>query len=66
MLSYEPLWKLLISKKMNKTDLVKSKIIAPSTLAKLGKDLPVNAQIYDRICNFLNCNIEDIVEHIKE
>lgn len=66
MLSYEPLWKTLITKKLKKSDLVKNKIISTSTLAKLGKNQPVNAQIYDRICTFLDCEIEDIVKHIKE
>ena len=66
MLSYEPLWKTLISKHLKKSDLVTNKIISTSTLAKLGKNLPVNSQIYDRICNFLNCEIEDIVKHIPD
>ena len=65
MLSYEPLWKNLISKKLKKTDLVTNKIISSSTLAKLGKDEPVNSKIYDKICTFLDCEIEDIVKHVK-
>lgn len=65
MLSYEPLWKTLITKNLKRTDLVNNKIISSSTLAKLGKNLPVNSNIYDKICSFLNCEIEDIVKHIK-
>ena len=65
MLSYEPLWKTLISKSLKRTDLVNNKIISSSTLAKLGKNEPVNSQIYDKICLFLDCEIEDIVKHIK-
>lgn len=65
MLSYEPLWKTLITKNMKKTDLVINKIVSSSTLAKLGKNEPVNSKIYDKICSFLNCEIEDIVKHIK-
>ena len=66
MLSYEPLWKTLITKNLKKTDLVANKIISTSTLAKLGKNEPVNSNIYDKLCVFLNCEIEDIVKHIKE
>ena len=66
MLSHNPLWKTLITKKLKKTDLVTNKIISTSTLAKLGKNEPVNSKIYDKLCSFLNCEIEDIVEHIKE
>lgn len=65
MLSYEPLWKTLITKNLKKTDLVINKIISSSTLAKLGKNEPVNSSIYDKICTFLNCEIEDIVIHKK-
>lgn len=65
MLSYEPLWKTLITKNLKRTDLVNNKIISSSTLAKLGKNLPINSNIYDKICSFLNCEIEDIVKHIK-
>lgn len=64
MLSYDPLWRTLLSKHLKKSDLVTNKIISTTTLAKLGKNQPVNAQIYDNLCNFLNCKIEDIVEHI--
>lgn len=66
MLSYDPLWKTLITKHLKRSDLVTNKIISTSTLAKLGKNLPVHSQIYDRICNFLDCKIEDVVEHIKD
>ena len=66
MLSYEPLWKTLITKKLKKTDLVTHKIISSSTLAKLGKDEYVNTKIYDKICKFLNCEIEDIVKYIPD
>lgn len=66
MLSYEPLWKTLISKKMKRTDLVENNIISPSTLAKLGKNQSVNSSTFDKICNFLNCNLHDVVEYIKE
>lgn len=65
MLSYEPLWKTLITKNLKKTDLVNNKIISSSTLAKLSKNETVNSKIYDKICSFLNCEIEDIVKHKK-
>ncbi len=66
MLSYEPLWKLLITKKLKKYDLVTNKIISSSTLAKLGKNEPVHSSIYDKLCDFLDCEIEDIIKHIKD
>lgn len=63
MITYDPLWKTLITKHLKKSDLVTNKIISTATLAKLGKNQSVNSQIYDKICAFLECNIEDIIEY---
>lgn len=64
--SYSKLWKLLIDKKMLKKDLLTLTNINSSTMAKLGKDLPVSMEVLERICLALECNIGDIVDVIKE
>lgn len=61
-ISYDKLWKLLIDKKMNKTELKKSAGITYNILARLGKCEPVNLESLYKICKCLNCNIEDIME----
>lgn len=61
MVSYDPLWKLLIDKKMNKLDLCKEVGISTATLAKMGKDEYVALKIVDKICGSLKCNIEDVI-----
>ena len=61
-ISYNKLWKLLIDKKMIKKDLMKEASITSSTMAKMGKELPVSIEVLGRICKALNCNIGDIVE----
>lgn len=61
-LNYNKLWKQLIDKKMNKTDLRNITGMSQSTLAKLVKGENVNTKILERICKTLNCKIEDIVE----
>ncbi len=66
MITYEPLWKTLITKHLKRSDLVTNKIISTATLAKLGKNQSVNSKVYDKICNFLECNIEDIMQHIPD
>ena len=60
--SYNKLWKLLIDKGMNKTELREKTKISQSTLAKLSKGENVNTDILERICRALNCKISDIVE----
>lgn len=61
-ISYDKLWKLLIDKKMNKTQLKESAGITYNILARLGKCEPVNLESLYKICKCLNCNIEDIME----
>lgn len=64
-ISYDKLWKLLIDKKMNKTQMRLATGISSSTLAKLSKEEPVTLEVLEKICNELHCNIGDIVEFIK-
>lgn len=64
--SYTKLWKLLIDKKMLKKDLMDKTGINSSTMAKLGKDMPVSMDVLGRICDALDCNVGDIVDFIKK
>jgi len=63
-ISYIPLWKLLLDKKLIKSDLKKMANIGSTTLAKMSKDQSVGMDIMARICTALNCNIADIVEMV--
>ena len=59
---YDRLWKLLIDKKMNRTDLKEASDISFNVLARMGKNEPVSFESIEKICFALNCNIEDVVE----
>ncbi|CAB1025124.1 transcriptional regulator [Corynebacterium diphtheriae] len=60
--SYKPLWKLLIDKDLNKTQLQDLAGLSPATMAKLGKGANVTTDVLLRICQVLDCQIGDIVE----
>lgn len=60
--SYNKLWKLLVDKNMNKTDLRVKADIGTATLAKLGKNQPVSMDVLMKICGVLNCNIADVMD----
>jgi DNA-binding Xre family transcriptional regulator len=64
--SFAPLWKLLIDKKLKRTDLLSLANLHPQTLARMGKDEPISMDALGKICAALNCRIEDIVEFIPE
>lgn len=63
--SYNNLWKLLIDRKLNRTELIDICGISSNVLAKLGKDEPVSMESLEKICVALNCNIEDVVQFIE-
>ena len=65
-ISYNKLWKLLIDKGMNKQDLGKIANISPASIAKLGKGANVTTDVLLKICEALDCNLEDIIETIKD
>ena len=60
--SYNRLWKLMIDKKINKTQLCKAAGVTTNAMAKLGRDESVPLETLEKICETLDCNIEDVVE----
>lgn len=60
---YNKLWKLLVDKKMSKADLRRQADISSNTMTKLRRDEMVALQILDRICDTLDVDYGDIIEH---
>lgn len=60
--SYNRLWKLMIDKRISKTELTHMAGISTNAMAKLGRDEDVRMAVLEKICSALNCKIEDIVE----
>lgn len=59
---YDKLWKLLIDKKMKKTDLIREAKISSNVLAKMGKEESVSLESIGKICVLFGCNVDDILE----
>lgn len=64
-ISYNNLWKLLIDKKLKRTDLKNLCGISSNVLAKLGKDEPISMESLEKICITLHCNIEDVMIFVE-
>lgn len=60
--SYNKLWKLMIDKKMNKTQLREAAKITSNAMAKLGKDESVPVETLEKVCRVLDCTIDDIMD----
>ncbi len=65
-ISYNKLWKLLIDKEMTKMQLKEAAGISSASIAKLGKGGNITTDILLKICETLNCHIEDILETIDD
>lgn len=65
-ISYNKLWKLLIDKEMKKSDLKEKVGISSASIAKLGKGENITTDVLLKICESLDCHIEDIMETVKE
>ena len=65
-ISYNGLWKMLIDKNMYKKDLVAKLNISSATMAKMGKGESVSMDVLQRICEYLECDIGDIMSFEKE
>ena len=64
MVSYKPLWRLLVERDMSKCDLRKLAGLAPNTLTKMRKNEEVSMTVLNKICAALGVNYGDIVEYI--
>lgn len=65
-ISYNGLWKLMIDKKLQKKHLIEELNISSATIAKMGKGESVSVDVLERICEYMNCNIGDIMSFEKE
>ncbi len=64
--TYKPLWKLLIDRDMNKKELMLKTDISKSTMDKMGSGKMVSMEIINRICNYFECNVEDVIAHCPD
>ena len=65
-LCYKKLWKLLIDKDMTRASLREATGIAPATISKMSRGESVGANVLERICESLQCNIGDIVDYVPK
>ena len=62
--SYDKLWKLLIDRKMTRTDLKDAAGISFNVLAKMGRNEFVSMETLHKICLTLTCDIGEIMKFI--
>ncbi|MEG0933567.1 MAG: helix-turn-helix transcriptional regulator [Lachnospiraceae bacterium] len=64
--SYKRLWKLLIDKDMKKGELCRKAGISTASVTKMGRNGCVTTDVLNKICEALDCNIEDVMEIVSD
>lgn len=62
--SYNRLWKMLIDRNIKKGELQEMSDVSAASIAKMGRCENVTTDVLLRICEALDCNIEDIMERV--
>ena len=62
--SYNLLWKMLIDRGLKKRELQEMSGVSATSIAKMGRNENVTTEVLLRICESLDCDIQDIMERI--
>lgn len=65
-ISYNKLWKMLIDKNMKKSDLREKAGISSASIAKLGKGDNITTDVLIKICEAMDCHLDDIMETVED
>lgn len=64
--SYNRLWKLLIDRNIQKQELQKMSDVSAASIAKMRRCENVTTDVILRICEALDCKVEDIMERVDK
>ena len=63
---YNRLWKLMIDKVYNKTQVCEQAKISTNAMAKMGRNEEVRLEVLTRVCALLDCTLDDIIELVPD
>lgn len=66
MITYDRLWATLKKKNVSQYKLIKDHGLDKAQLHRLRNNMIVKTMILDRLCNILDCRIEDIMEYVPD
>ena len=66
MISYKPLFHTLIEKDLTLDDLVKNEVVSAMTTSKFKKGESIMLSTAEKICKYLDCEIQDIIRFEKD
>ena len=66
MISYEKLWETMRKKGVTQYALIKTHGVSPAQITRLKRNESVSTHTIDVFCRILACNVEDIMQYIKD
>ncbi len=66
MISYDRLWQTMKEKGVTQYSLIKKHNISPAQITRLKRNESVSTHTIEMFCKILNCNVEDIMQYIKD
>lgn len=66
MISYEKLWETMKKKGVTQYALIKTHGVSPAQITRLKRNESVSTHTIDVFCRILDCNVEDIMQYIKD
>ena len=66
MISYRPLHITLAAKEIKKTKMAEDIGLTSTTLVKFAKNEPIKFDVLEKICKYLDCQVEEVIEYIPD
>ncbi len=66
MIKFDKLWIVMKKKGISQYKLINEYGISRGQLSRIKKNENVTTNTLDMLCDILNCEIEEIMEHVKE
>lgn len=66
LISYEKLWKTMKEKGITQYSLIKKYHVSTGQLSRLRSNSYVSTHTIDMLCDILDCDVEDIMTHVRD
>ena len=66
MISYKPFYKTLLLKDKTEYNLIYKEGFSANTIHRIKHGKDISTKTLDALCFVLDCEVEDIIEHLKE
>ena len=66
MISYEPFYQTLYKRNITEYHLIYKEGLSANTLYRMTKGMPITTKTLDSLCYILDCEVSDIIIHVKD